>query len=379
MPKGGAAKVSYELVGEVVRIFQRGQVWWANFQRGGRQHRVSLKTTNKKEARRQALKLEADLLEGRYQSRSRTPSVDEVIEEYLTYLRTERRAAKTLVKYETVLARAEELLQSRRAASLLDLDLRAMDAYRQLRVNAGAAPKTVYTETVILRQLVNFALARGLITDDPLRGVKIREPKPTPQPCWTAAEVELILAAAPATYHDALVILADTGMRVAELSHLTWDDVDYSANVLHVRPKMDWRTKSGDQRSIPMSPRVRALLERRPRRIRWVITAPPSNCYPAGDHQVSERRLLGALKKILAKLGLKGHLHTFRHSFISKAITIGVPEAVVREWVGHVDQDILRLYTHIASAASQDAMRRVTNQADASLRKEDDNQTGRGG
>jgi hypothetical protein len=46
-----------EQVGEIVRFFGRGQVWRANFQRGGRQHRKTLRTPNKKEARRQALLL----------------------------------------------------------------------------------------------------------------------------------------------------------------------------------------------------------------------------------------------------------------------------------------------------------------------------------
>lgn len=39
-----------------------------------------------------------------------------------------------------------------------------------------------------------------------------------------------------------------------------------------------------------------------------------------------------------------------------RALMAGVPEAVVRSWVGHVDRDILKLYTHIAAAASQSAM-----------------------
>jgi hypothetical protein len=37
---------------------------------------------------------------------------------------------------------------------------------------------------------------------------------------------------------------------------------------------------------------------------------------------------------------------------------------VVREWVGHVDRDIMRLYTHIASVASQAAMRCFAGEAE---------------
>src|SRR3954468_15816471 len=100
-----------------------------------------------------------------------------------------------------------------------------MDAYRRERVQAGAAPKTVYTETVVVRQLVNFALSRDMLAADPLKGLKLKKPKPTRQPCWTLDEVTAILAAAPAEVRPALTLLAVTGMRFGELSWLTWDDV----------------------------------------------------------------------------------------------------------------------------------------------------------
>jgi len=66
----------------------------------------------------------------------------------------------------------------------------------------------------------------------------------------------------------------------------------------------------------------------------------------------------------LRAFGLKGHVHTFRHAFISHALVGGVPEASVREWVGHVDAEILRHYTHIASASSQAAMQRLAEGRD---------------
>ena len=86
-----------------------------------------------------------------------------------------------------------------------------------------------------------------------------------------------------------------------------------------------------------------------------------------------------ALKRVLAELDLPGHVHTFRHSFISRAITAGVPEAVVRTWVGHVDQEIMRRYTHIADAASQAAIRRLSEPQDPSVNRpekdDDDNES----
>ena len=110
-----------------------------------------------------------------------------------------------------------------------------------------------------------------------------------------------------------------------------------------------------------MSPRLRQLFESLPRRCNWVLTANASARYPEGTRQISERRLLQYLKRVLKKLGLQGHLHTFRHAFISEAIIQGVPEAVLRQWVGHVDADTLRHYTHIHSPDSQRAMQQLTD------------------
>jgi integrase len=85
---------------------------------------------------------------------------------------------------------------------------------------------------------------------------------------------------------------------------------------------------------------------------------------PNADHQFSERRLLQYLKRVLKPLGLKGHLHTFRHTFISHAISSGIPAEVVRGMIGHVDDDILKLYTHIADNRKQSAIERFENATD---------------
>jgi hypothetical protein len=62
---------------------------------------------------------------------------------------------------------------------------------------------------------------------------------------------------------------------------------------------------------------------------------------------------------------------TFRHSFISNALVQGIPVAVVRAWVGHVDNEVIKVDTHVHNEASQSAMRRLTdaNQRGASVTK----------
>lgn len=97
--------------------------------------------------------------------------------------------------------------------------------------------------------------------------------------------------------------------------------------------------------------------------------------YVDGRRETNHRSVTTWLKRVLKRLGLKGHLPTFRHAFISRALTSGVPEAVVRSWVGHVDRDVLKLYTHIADAESQSAMQRLTGRQDVSGNSKDKEHT----
>src|SRR5207249_3239469 len=162
--------------------------WYANFQLDGQQHRPSLNTTSKKEGRRRAIQLEAEIIEGCYRRTPPAASLATVVQDYRQFLQTEGRAQKTLSKYTKVFERLLELAERRRIRTVSDVDLRFIDAYKRERVEAGAAPKTVFTECVVARQLVNFALSRGHLGTDPLKGLRMRKPKPTRQPCWTQAE-----------------------------------------------------------------------------------------------------------------------------------------------------------------------------------------------
>lgn len=199
-----------------------------------------------------------------------------------------------------------------------------------------------------------------MIADDPLKDLKIRKPKRTPQPCWSRDEVDLILAAAKSPYREPLVLLAETGARVGEAKWLTWDDIDLQHKLVHIRPKDGWQPKSGDERAVPMSDRLHTMLKSLPRDGQWVFTARVTKRHPEYGRQISERRLLQYLKRVLKRLGMSGHLHTFRHSFISFAAVSGVPERVLRKWIGHVDREILDWYFHLADAESHQAMQRLS-------------------
>lgn len=189
--------------------------------------------------------------------------------------------------------------------------------------------------------------------------MKIPRPIRTPQPYWTRDQVEKILATTRPHYRPAFHFFAETGCRIGEAVWLGRGDVDLATKVVHIRPKEGCRPRTGDQRVSPLSAQLCSTLVALQRLSKWVFTAPVTARFPKPGRQISDRRALAHLKVVLKKLGLPGHLHTFRHSFISHALISGAQEAVVREWIGHVDAEIMKLYTHIADRHSKKMMDQI--------------------
>jgi len=207
-PENSPRRQDYELVGDQVRIFQRSGQWYANFQHEGRQRRQSLHTRSKKEARRRAIRLEAGLMSGQFAGAVNVPMLATTIERYLQFLKNEGRAPKTIQKYRKVFDRLKELAGRRRITKISGVGLELIDAYKAQRVVDKAAKKTIHTELVVIRQLVNFALSRKMITVDPLTNLKLKKPKLRPQPCWSHEQMEKILAAAKEPQRSMLAVLA---------------------------------------------------------------------------------------------------------------------------------------------------------------------------
>ncbi|QDV19491.1 site-specific tyrosine recombinase XerC [Gimesia panareensis] len=369
-----AKKVQKERVGESVTIHLRGRIWWCYYQLDGKQQRESLKTANKKEARRAALLIDADLIRGIHDVQPEPVSLNEAIDQLQAHLEQEGRAAKTLKAYRHVFRTLIELAGERRISKVHQVNLRFIDYYREQRRTAGRAPKTIWKETAMIRRLVRYALSRKLILRDPLEGLQNPQPRPTEQPCWSPAELEQIIAAAEGTFKRIYILLADTGMRLGELQWLTWDDFIFSQRYIHIRPKEGWSPKTGESRRVPMTERVYEEFHRLPRTHHWVFTRGASIRYPDGGQQISPSRTLRSLKRLLKRIGLpeEGKLHTFRHSFISKALAKGIPATTVRSWVGHVSDEMLRRYTHVLEQDSRAGIERFAAETTNSSKEQTD-------
>lgn len=349
-----------EKIGRFITILKRGRTYYAEVYVNGQQSRQSLGTRNLKAARERALDIDAKLQRGEMTEKPVRISVKQATEGYLAYVTSESRRPKTLAKYSSVLGSILEFTSSQGVIYLDQINLLLAEKYRAHLRTAGYADNTIAARTTLLKMLTKWAVERDLLVKDPLTRFKGNKAKPSRQPCFTLDQVDMILSVAQGQQKAILGVLAFTGMRIGELQWLAWDNVDLDNGFIQVRPKDDWIPKHGRSRTIPIHDRVREVLQHLPTKHRWVFTARKSEKYPKGGNQINPGHILERLKKVLSKLGLQGHLHTFRHFFASHCANNGVPPFQLIKWLGHADVGMVMHYYELHDEQSLWTMKKLS-------------------
>src|SRR5436309_5507335 len=131
-----------------------------------------------------------------------------------------------------------------------------------------------------LKSILGEAQRRGLVAHNAASPVRVDVKKrengklTVGRDIPSKAEVQIILSTAAGRWRPLFATAIFTGMRASELRGLTWDDVDFERNVIHVRQRANlWgeigapKSAAGD-REIPMSPMVVNALKE------WRIACP---------------------------------------------------------------------------------------------------------
>lgn len=145
-----------------------------------------------------------------------------------------------------------------------------------------------------------------------------------------------------------------TGMRPGESVALTWANVDFDRNEIHVvqarkngtRETKEPKTASGI-RDIPLIPELKALLQAEKDRIQ---PEPFALVFPSRTGRVlSSEGLKGRWRIFRKAAGLPDELtaYNLRHTFATDLQRMGVPINVAKELMGHSDIAMTaRVYTH---------------------------------
>jgi integrase len=213
------------------------------------------------------------------------------------------------------------------------------------------APGTVGQVLRQVRQILDAAVADGIVASNAAKAIKPPTPPRRRDVHLSDDDVRAIIAATPQRYHGLAVALVGLGLRISEACGLLVSDVDFLRKTVHVRRQRrpggelgKLKTDSSG-RDIPADDVVLTALAEQIRR------------WPREDGLVFSSVTGRALTKaigghtfdgIAVATGIDVSPHSCRHYFGSSLISRGVSVVAVSRWLGHSSPEITwRVYSYL--------------------------------
>lgn len=238
--------------------------------------------------------------------------------------------------------------------------LRKMVAFRQ---KAGKKPATIKRESAAIKAAMRWAET----IDPPLRlpadWAKVKTPKIGKKrpPHHEREELALLIKSIPEGRWKLLAWLgARAGLRRGEILHLQPKDIKVDRGVISITGKDcdrcaecrhsggRWQPKDIDERDIPLMPDLEAYLKT----VWGAIKGREWAMDDLKDHRPSLEELSVYFKRLTRKAGLRGGVHTLRHTFGCHMADDGVPIPTLQKWLGHASIQTTMIYV---SPAKDDA------------------------
>jgi integrase len=326
----------------------------------GRKRRKLTVGKNRKQAERALRKIDVELDEGSYR-----PQLNIRFAEWgQTWLKNlDRPRASTTEGYGSTIDYATKAFGNKQVRQLTPSDAKAM-----LALMPKLAARTKAKHLRVLSNCLKSAVQHGYAARNPVtelpdserpRDSELGEREPA---YFTNEELPRLFAEFDEGVYRVLFLLAlKTGMRLGELTALTWGDVDLSEGLIHVRrAARDGRlsqTKNRRRREVLISDEVVTLLGE------WwgecgspaesnvlVLPGEREDGYLSGS-TVLRRELYPAMKQAgIPREGPTGeerNFHSFRHTFSKRAMESGAQLTWLSRHLGHSSTSVTdRVYGH---------------------------------
>ena len=276
------------------------------------------------------------------------------IEDFLDYLRYERnRSELTVRNYERSLKDFESYFKHRESnLSWESVDSDIIRDWMESRMDKGDMASTVNNCLTAVRSFFRYALSRGLVSNDPSYAVTgPKKQKPLPQ--FVREDEMDRLIDLPQSWGDSykdlrartiIILLYETGIRLAELTGLNDGDIDFAMHQLKVTGK---RNK---QRIIPFGQELEDVLREyiRQRNEQEVRLDGDALLLDLKGHRIARHQVETIVNRHLSKVTTmkKRSPHVLRHSFATAMLNNGAGLESVRKLLGHESVATTEIYTH---------------------------------
>jgi integrase len=338
----------------ITRSGEAKEAWIVDYaDQQGRRHIETF--ARKKDADAYSQQVGVDVRAGTHTPVSKSITVAQAAEDWITSVGLEGREAATLAQYRQHARHINERIGNVKLAAL------TTPRINLFRDDLLATMSRVMSRKVMssLKSLLRDAQRRGNVAQNVALGVKRIDADKRREgrlkvgvDIPTTDEARAIIAAA-GRWRPLLLTAIFTGLRGSELRGLRWPDVDLKNGELHVRERADrynvmgsLKSKAGD-RIVPLGPLVLNVLRE------WKLACPKGELglvFPTAKGRIaSHNALTRALKAAVRAAGLTDQggepkysgMHSLRHFYASWCINPldrggqGLPPKVVQERLGH--------------------------------------------
>jgi site-specific recombinase XerD len=326
-------------------IQQRGKTWWLDLMHRGERHVVRIgshinRTIAKELAqveRGKVLRGEAGI--GRQRKDVSFKGARKRFEEWLRA----NRKAHTADSYAECLDRLAKTFESKRLGQITTAEL---ERYKESRLTGERGKVSVNRELAVLSSMFNRCRTWGFVEGEnpATKATRFKESRGRIRFLEWDEEARL-LAAATEPPRTIILLGTDAGLRIeAEALTLPWSGIDFRRDLVTVGAGY---AKNSEQRSIPMTPRLKeALVAHRFRQGKQDL-AQPVFVNRRGDPLRSIRNIFDAAR-VAAKLGDDVTPHVCRHTFASRLVMAGADIRTVQELIGHKRIEMTMRYSRLS-------------------------------
>jgi integrase len=339
-------------------IYKRGRIYWYKFVWQGETIRESTKQGNDKVARQMEAAHRTSLAKGEVGIREKKP-IPTLFEFCKTRFEPWCASATTPKTWRDFYRVGVLAIKGYTPMANLPLDevtsekIADFASHRQAR---GLQVSSINSSLRILRRVLRVAVEWGELATAPkvrmLPGERHRER------VLTVDEEARYLAAASKLLADVATVLVDTGLRPEECYRLAWDSITWVNGRNGTLLVTHGKTKAA-RRMLPMSPRVRALLE-----TRWEAAGRPLEGFVWPAPTKSGHLEPSSLKKQHANALRLSQvrrfvLYTLRHTFLTRLGAAGCDVWTLARIAGHSSIGISARYVHPSEDAVLSAFSRL--------------------
>ncbi|AXI66664.1 site-specific integrase [Streptococcus suis] len=233
--------------------------------------------------------------------------------------------------------------------------------------NKPLSTNTINKIMILLKKIFDVGLRKGYYATNPVKLLKKLPIEKTKMQFWTVEEFQQFLTLfEPEEYNIKLLftVLFFTGLRLGEALALTWQDIDFSSNTIHITKSIyvnkgishisTTKTKAGTRRII-INKKLSQELQHWQHQQKHLLEQFTSDSltlqvFQSNPLTITKNAIEKQYKKILERDDTlkKIRIHDFRHSHASLLINQGEDYLVVKERLGHASiTTTIDTYSHL--------------------------------